>query len=226
MLVAFAKHLRQKGWMDKTVLYFDERPPQSVIQLVKLIKQADNDFKVGYAGGYNSQLNNFIYDYSIVSYLKIDPDALNARKAAGEVTTFYNTCTEKKPNLFTYSNPAEAVSMGWMAAANNYDGYLRYAFNIWESNSSKTSRSSVVPAGDQFIVYPDSYSSVRFEKLREGIQDYTKLTILQQEFQRTNNRANLKKLTDLKNSFRIDQVKTVNDFTSLVENAQTVINNM
>ena len=34
------------------------------------------------------------------------------------------------------------------------------------------------PAGDTFLVYPGGNSSIRFEKLREGIVDYEKVRIL------------------------------------------------
>ena len=33
-------------------------------------------------------------------------------------------------------------------------------------------------AGDTFMVYPGPLSSIRFERLREGIQDYEKIRIL------------------------------------------------
>ena len=33
-------------------------------------------------------------------------------------------------------------------------------------------------SGDTYLVYPGPYSSVRFERLREGIQDYEKIRIL------------------------------------------------
>jgi hypothetical protein len=34
------------------------------------------------------------------------------------------------------------------------------------------------PAGDTFMVYPGGHSSIRFEKLREGIVDYEKIRLL------------------------------------------------
>jgi len=37
------------------------------------------------------------------------------------------------------------------------------------------------PAGDTYIVYPGGHSSVRFERLREGIQDFEKINKLKRE---------------------------------------------
>ncbi len=37
------------------------------------------------------------------------------------------------------------------------------------------------PAGDTFLVYPGADSSIRFEKLREGIVDYEKIRSVRQQ---------------------------------------------
>ena len=36
------------------------------------------------------------------------------------------------------------------------------------------------PAGDTFLVYPGSRSSIRFEKLREGIVDFEKIRLVRE----------------------------------------------
>lgn len=223
-LKAFAAHLKQKGWFDKTIIYFDERPQKNVINVVNIIKQVDAGFKIGYAGAYDATLAAVLYDFSIPSYLKMPANVLSARNSNKQVTTFYTTCLEKKPNLFTYSSPAEAVFMGWYAFANNYNGYLRYALNTWEKNSVTDTRSAIVPAGDKFIIYPDSYSSVRFEKLIEGVQDYEKLNILIHQLQQANNTKALKRIRDMLKNFKIDNVKNISDYPSLMESAKALLN--
>jgi glycosyl hydrolase family 123 len=42
----------------------------------------------------------------------------------------------------------------------------------------RDARHALWPAGDEFLVYPGASSSVRFEKLREGIVDYEKTRTL------------------------------------------------
>jgi hypothetical protein len=37
------------------------------------------------------------------------------------------------------------------------------------------------PSGDTYLVYPGARRSIRFERLREGIQDYEKIRILREE---------------------------------------------
>ena len=224
MLTSFAAHLREKGWMDKTVLFFDERPAGPTAQVIKLIKSVEPAFKIGYSGAYNGQLEPDVYDLSIVSYLKIPPDILEKRARDNKVTTFYNTCTTKAPNLFTFSQAGEAELMGWMAYANDYKGYVRYSLNQWEFNSLTESRSRVVPSGDQFIVYPENYKSVRFEKLLEGIQDYEKIDLLHQGMR---GKA-LGQLDNLLSQCTIDQINANGnrDFGAFIDNAETVLNSL
>ena len=84
--------------------------------------------------------------------------------------------------MFTFSDPAEAVYAGWYTAACGYDGFLRWAYNSWVGEPLTDSRFRTFPAGDTYIIYPGARSSVRFERLVEGIQDAEKISILKKEF--------------------------------------------
>jgi hypothetical protein len=61
-----------------------------------------------------------------------------------------------------------------------FDGFLRWAYNSWPEDPVMDSRYIKWPAGDTYLVYPGARSSVRFERLREGIQDYEKIRILRE----------------------------------------------
>jgi len=94
-------------------------------------------------------------------------------------TTFYVCCGPGRPNTFLFSLPAESAWLGWYAAAQGYTGFLRWGYNSWGTDPFFFDIShSVWPAGDCFLVYPGPRSSIRFERLREGIQDYEKIQIL------------------------------------------------
>ena len=73
---------------------------------------------------------------------------------------------------------AEQTWKGWDTAALRNSGYLHRAYNSWPENPLQDSRFRSWPAGDTYQVYPGPRSSVRFEKLREGIQDYEKIRII------------------------------------------------
>ena len=60
---------------------------------------------------------------------------------------------------------------GVVRAANGYDGFLRWAYNSWTEDPLRDSRFRTWPAGGTYVVYPGGRSSIRFERLREGIQD-------------------------------------------------------
>ncbi|HEU4607568.1 MAG TPA: glycoside hydrolase domain-containing protein [Chitinophagaceae bacterium] len=222
MLRAFAKHLKEKGWMDKTVLMFDERPAKETNQIIKFAKSIDPSFRFGYGGGYHPEIMDDIDYFSIASYLIIPADKLKQRESVGKVTAFYTCCVEKQPNLFTYSSPAEGVFMGWYAYANNYDGYQRYALDQWSPVSLTDTRHPLVPAGDNVIIYPEDYTSVRFEKLVEGIQDFEKLLVLQKEL--SGEKAS--RLQAILIKFQRTNVKSIDDYKALVELAQSYINSL
>ena len=63
-----------------------------------------------------------------------------------------------------------------------YDGFLRWAYDAWPADPMRDARHTAWPAGDTYMVYPGGESSVRFEKLREGIVDFEKIRVLRAMF--------------------------------------------
>ena len=74
--------------------------------------------------------------------------------------------------------------MGWHAAAKGYDGFLRWAYDSWTADPLHDTRHVNWPAGDCWLVYPGVRSSIRFERLREGIIDHEEIRILRQLLER------------------------------------------
>ncbi len=56
--------------------------------------------------------------------------------------------------------------------------------------------------GDEFLVYPGASSSVRFEKLREGIVDYEKIKLLKARASQSTNREIRRQLRELDDHLR------------------------
>jgi hypothetical protein len=135
------------------------------------------------AGFYHANINSSIYDFSSNwrDYGRIPVDSIRLRRDAGLITTYYVACGIPKPNNFTFSPPTESCFEGWIAAAMGFDGFLRWAYNSWPESPLTDSRYTKWPAGDTYFIYPGPLSSVRFERLREGIQDYEKIRILRNE---------------------------------------------
>ena len=201
MLTSFAKHLKEKGWFDITHISMDERPMKDMLATLKVIRKADKDFKVSLAGTYHDELVKELHDYCIAIGEKFPAEVIKSRKEAGQVTTYYTCCTEPRPNTFTFSAPAEAEWLGWFAAKENLDGYLRWALNSWVKNPLQDSRFTAWAAGDTYVIYPEGRSSIRFERLIEGIQSYEKIRILKEEFEKKGNKSAIKKIDKILKAF-------------------------
>jgi len=182
-LLGFRAHLKEKGWLEMTTIALDEREENEMSDLFRFLKETAPEFKVAMAGFYYKPINSSIYDFSsnFRDYGRIPGDAIKSRKNSGLITTYYVACGIPKPNNFTFSPPAESCYEGWLAAAMGFDGFLRWAYNSWPENPLIDSRYIMWPAGDTYLIYPGALSSVRFERLREGIQDYEKIRILREE---------------------------------------------
>jgi len=155
---------------------------ESMKAVFTLLKKVDPGWKTALAGSYHPEIAMDIYDYCIIIHDKFDQSVLEARKKAGKPSTYYTACGERRPNGFSYSPPAENTWISWYAAANGFTGYLRWAYNNWTENTLQETRYRTWPAGDCYQIYPGPRSSIRFEKLIEGIQDFEKIRILKEQF--------------------------------------------
>lgn len=204
----FARHLKAKGWFEKTMIAMDERPLESMQAVLGLIRKVEPAFKISLAGNYHEPVIYDIVDFSETFSGKQEfPESAKAkRKELGLTTTFYTCCAEAHPNMFVISNPDEAAWLGWFAQAEGYDGYLRWAYNSWTLDPLTDARFRTWPAGDCFVVYPGGRGSVRFSKLVEGIQDFEKVRILRSQWQKEGNEAKLAQLTEVLKPFTSDKI--------------------
>lgn len=204
----FARHLKAKGWFEKTMIAMDERPLESMQAVLGLIRKVESAFKISLAGNYHEPVIYDIVDFSETFSGKQEfPESAKAkRKELGLTTTFYTCCAEAHPNMFVISNPDEAAWLGWFAQAEGYDGYLRWAYNSWTIDPLTDARFRTWPAGDCFVVYPGGRGSVRFSKLVEGIQDFEKVRILRAQWQKEGNEAKLAQLTEVLKPFTSDKI--------------------
>lgn len=202
----FAKHLRQKGWFDKTCIAMDERPMKDMQAAIKVIKDADKDYKISLAGIYHKEIERDLYYYCIAYGHDFPQDVLARRRAEGKISTYYTCCTEGFPNTFTFSPPAEAAWMAVHALGGDYDGYLRWSYNSWTRDPLRDSRFRKWAAGDTYCMYPGPRSSIRFERLIEGLQICEKIVQMRKEYTRTGQKAKLQKLNNMVKKFTPQEV--------------------
>jgi len=173
-------HLERKGWFDRTYLGINENPLNFTMAAARVIKDHSSKWKITYAGDWHPELDQLLDDYSPIITSEPSLQETRERSARGFTTTYYVCCTPQKPNTFVFSPPIEGSYIGWYSAAHGYDGFLRWAYDAWPADPVRDARHTLWPAGDAFLVYPGANSSIRFEKLREGIVDYEKIRIIRE----------------------------------------------
>lgn len=193
----FVRHLRSKGWLDKTNIAIDERSREEMDAALELLTTVAPELGISYADNqktYQRYPNS--RDISIGASHPFSAEDLIDRRARGLTTTFYVCCSDAFPNQFTFSDPAESAYLGWYAEAAGFDGLLRWAYNSWVENPLLDSRFRTWPAGDTYIVYPYNRSSIRYERLLEGIQDYEKLQLVKKWLLESKDAKSLARLVD------------------------------
>lgn len=176
----FTAHLRAKGWLERTRIGMDERPDALMRGAIATLRRHAPELKLASAINHPSALSREVDDVSpIISTAgEFSAADLEARRGAGQMTTFYVCTAPPVPNTFTFSPPAEAEWLGLFAAARGFDGFLRWAFQSWVEDPFRSTDFTSWPSGDCFLIYPGNRSSVRFERLRDGIEDFEKIHLL------------------------------------------------
>lgn len=203
----------------------DERPLEAMEKVIALIKGLPAPFKISLAGSYHRSLDQDIYDYSITTREHYDPDVLKRRTSAGLPTTYYTCCTESQPNTFSFSPPAEAAFIPLLAAARHLGGYLRWAFNAWPEQPWTDARFGHWSSGDTYLAYPGPGSSIRYEQLIRGIQDFEKIRILKNELKAAGDQEGIKNLDQVLNDCTLESLGK-NGAASLVRSVESVINRL
>lgn len=204
----FATHLKEKEWYDITTIAMDERPQEDMLSAIHLI-QEHAGLKITSAANYSPGTSKHVYDLSVAPGHILEEEVLEERRRNGQITTYYVCCADEFPNNFTYSAPAEGVWQGWFAFAKKQDGFLRWAYNSWVEDPLHDTRFRTWPAGDTYFVYPGPLSSIRFEKLIEGIQDFEKLRIIREELEESQSpeaRLQLQQLEEVLMEFELDNL--------------------
>ena len=181
-LTAFKAHLQEKGWFEKTNIAMDERAESDLNNAYSIASTLG--FNCALAGNYHSSLCSTYRDLcaQLGQEHLFTASQLASRKEKGWVTTFYTSCANSEPNIYTNSYPAEAAYLPIYAAQMNLDGYLHWSWINWDEHPLTDSRFRKFGSGDTYCYYPGNRSSVRFERLIEGIHQFEKIHILREEY--------------------------------------------
>ncbi|MFJ1970213.1 glycoside hydrolase domain-containing protein [Streptomyces sp. NPDC087903] len=175
-LPAFEKHVKAKGWLDHTWLSFDERPISTMTVVKDFVHEVAPTFddRISVAGSISTEgvASNLSVDWGGIDAMT--PELAEKRHAAGKTTTFYVYGAPAHPNTLSYSPAVESRMLPWISAQRHLDGFLRWAYNSWTSDPFNQPV-YIFTQGDEYLVYPGKdgpMSSIRWEQLKEGIEDY------------------------------------------------------
>lgn len=195
---AFKDYLDAKGWLEKTYIAFDEKPDDVMVPVMAMLAECAPDFKMALAA--NTRSDAFARIEDLCLHTPFDEKGISEfappeRRAMGmaemldpgnacaisrscpekTITTYYVCCGPAWPNTFVFSPLVESRMLPWLAAQGGYDGFLRWSYNDWPDDPFLHPEWAPWPTGDCHFVYPGKdgpMSSLRWEQLREGIQDY------------------------------------------------------
>lgn len=181
-LIDFKSHLAGKGWLEITNIAMDERSPEEMDAAARLLAECAPEMGFAIADNHQSYRKyTMMRDVCVDISNPMDQNDIASRRDSGSVSTFYACCSTMFPNTYTFSAPYEAEMLVLYGEAMNYDGMLRWAYNSWPEDPCYDSRFGHFGSGDTYFVYPGGRSSMRFERLRDGIEMAEKVRVLRKE---------------------------------------------
>lgn len=197
-LQKLTEHLMEKGWFDESYIGIDERGfSKEAFDMIESVKNIHGE-SLKTAGAMDhfvdkkelalrvTDLN--VGDSAAQAHAAEFAELLKEREAKGFQTTLYS-CTEHTPGNYALSAPAESywsmINAGKMGTA----GFLRWAYDAWVADPLNDVTHNAFEPGDCFLYYPDEKdasepvgkSSVRLEKMAEGVRDVNKLMLIERE---------------------------------------------
>ncbi|MDO8587466.1 MAG: DUF6067 family protein [Armatimonadota bacterium] len=192
---ALQKHLEEKGWLDSYVQHIRDEPVAAtaaeykkmasfVRQYAPKIRIIEASMCTEVAGAIDVWVVQPPHYESAVGFL-------DARRKAGEDVWFYTCCGPrgKYMNRFIDFPLLDVRLLHWANFKYGLTGYLHWGYNFWRGDPFNDLEPEWVgqpylPPGDTHIIYPGlrgPLSSIRLEAMRDGIEDYELLKLLEKK---------------------------------------------
>ena len=175
------EHLREKGWLEVSYAHVADEPTtynySSWIELAREIRRQAPDLKLMEALHY-TDLSDYL-DVAIpqLDYFDQNKNRLLKEQEDGKIELWFYTCWLPQGNypnrLLDYPLYKTRI-LHWANFLYDAPGYLHWGYNWWNAFEV-----GFAP-GDGWIVYPTEnsiVSSMRYEAMREGIEDYEYLLL-------------------------------------------------
>lgn len=194
-LPALQEHLRQKGWLERCLIHVADEPIEVNVdswkQLSERVKRLAPDLRridaihvpnlEGYLEVWVPQLN----------FLEQWFNQFQRVQARGAELWFYVAWVPqgKYPNRLIDYPLIKTRILHWLNHWTGATGFLHWGYNFWGQPFDEQ-----LAPGDNWIVYPGKdapRSSLRYEAMREGIEDYEYLCLLEEAAAQVAKRLNL-----------------------------------
>jgi hypothetical protein len=213
--------LRDHQWQDMAFVYGLDEPSKRSFQALKHIFSLVADVAPGMRRVVTTSPTKTLYGYVDVWVPRLDrynEKICRQRQKMGEEIWWYVSAGTRPsyPNFFIDYPALDHRILFWMTWRYDISGFLYYALNNWVSNYPKdhhrwpevewNARTYHRYNGDGQLIYPGPdgkpYGSIRLEVIRDGIEDYEYLNMLQyqsDELGRHNQLSNNKLLQQTNN---------------------------
>ena len=203
-------HLKEQNWFGKAVFAIDKGDTETISNLKHLLQEIEPDIKMELvAHDWTSGLLKDVYAANVPSGFSTLKEWFKLRHQQGLETSYELESNVAYPNTYIHSPSAEASWLGWYAAAQGLDGIHIDNFNNWGQKPLFDARMLKASSGSNYLIYPGARSSIRFERLIEGLQDYEKVLVLREQQltqESAENIQNLELIDEVLSDFVIDRI--------------------
>lgn len=190
LLPAFESHLRQKGWLDKTFFHIKDEPSHhnalSWIKASSYVHHYAPDLK-----RMDAVTTSFLFGNIEIAVPKLDHldggYGIYGREQQNGTEVWIYTVGIYQASLYpnkTIDMPLiDSRLLHWINYRYDLPGYLHWGYNQWTDDPYQNVGEHV---GDAWHVYPVKngiLNSLRWEEMRNGIQDYECFRILEDKVQ-------------------------------------------
>lgn len=193
-LPALKTHLEEKGWLDRYMQHVADEPTSKNAPSYRAISDYIRKYLPGVkildAVLTSKELTGTIDVWiPVLDVLHRDHGFYQQLQKEGKEVWFY-TCVVPRgsyANRFIELPLIQTRYLHWINYKYDVTGYLHWGLNFWEKDQLQADASrdrGKLPAGDNCIIYPGYrklYSSIRFETMRDGIDDYQLMKMLEQK---------------------------------------------
>lgn len=196
LLGALERHLREKGWLEKTLFHICDEPTNWNVLPWRECSRKVHQWAPGLRRVDAIEGTGFGNDLEVwvpkLNHLSTWLDTFKSAQARGAELWYYLAMPlGAYPNRYIDYPLIETRILHWLNYRYGITGFLHWGFNAWTDDPFHIMNRENVGAGDAWLAYPAQdglLSSIRWEMMRSGLQDYEYLWLLQDKAARLKRR--------------------------------------